>query len=102
MAQSQRPTEVGRVASNKMQKTVVVVVETVKRHPLYHRNIRRTKRLKAHDENNECQIGDKVKVELTRPISKDKHWRVVEILERAPQLAPLETVAAATEVTSDE
>ena len=90
MAESSRPTEVGRVASNKMQKTVVVTVETIKRHPIYHRNIRRTKRLKAHDEHNECQIGDLVKVELTRPLSKDKHWRVVEILEKAPQLTPVE------------
>jgi small subunit ribosomal protein S17 len=90
MAASNRPTQVGRVASNKMQKTVVVEVETIKPHPLYHRNIRRTKRLKAHDENNECQIGDLVKVELTRPISKDKHWRVVEILQKAPQLTPVE------------
>lgn len=73
-----------------MQKTVVVIVETIKRHPLYHRNIRQTQRLKAHDEANACQIGDLVKVELTRPISKDKHWRVVEILEKAPQLKPVE------------
>lgn len=90
MAQSNRPTQVGRVASNKMRKTVVVEIETVKQHPLYHRNIRLTKRLKAHDENNECQIGDRVKVELTRPISKDKHWRVTQILEKAPQLTPVE------------
>lgn len=90
MAESNRPTRVGRVASNKMQKTVVVEIETVKQHPLYHRNIRRTQRLKAHDENNACQIGDLVKVEQTRPISKDKHWRVIEILEKAPQLTPVE------------
>ncbi|HEY8884013.1 MAG TPA: 30S ribosomal protein S17, partial [Chloroflexota bacterium] len=83
MAESNRPTRIGRVASNKMQKTIVVEVEVLKRHPLYHRNIRRTARLKAHDEDNSCQIGDRVKVELTRPLSKEKHWRVVEILERA-------------------
>ncbi len=87
---SHRPTRIGRVASNKMQKTVVVEVEVIKRHPLYHRNIRRTTRLKAHDETNACQIGDKVRVELTRPLSKDKHWRVVEILERAQALTPVE------------
>jgi small subunit ribosomal protein S17 len=73
-----------------MQKTIVVEVEVLKRHPLYHRNIRRTARLKAHDEDNSCQIGDRVKVELTRPLSKEKHWRVVEILERAQALAPVE------------
>jgi small subunit ribosomal protein S17 len=90
MAESNRPTRIGRVASNKMQKTIVVEVEVLKRHPLYHRNIRRTARLKAHDEDNSCQIGDRVKVELTRPLSKEKHWRVVEILERAQALAPVE------------
>lgn len=90
MVKENRPTEVGRVASNKMQKTVVVEVETVKLHPIYHKNIRRTKRLKAHDENNECNVGDLVKIEVTRPISKDKHYRVIEILKRAPQLTPVE------------
>ena len=90
MAESNRPTRIGRVASNKMQKTIVVEVEVLKRHPLYHRNIRRTARLKAHDEDNSCQIGDRVKVELTRPLSKEKHWRVVEIMERAQALAPVE------------
>ncbi len=90
MAESNRPTRIGRVASNKMQKTIVVEVEVLKRHPLYHRNIRRTARLKAHDEDNSCQIGDRVKVELTRPLSKEKHWRVVEIMERARALAPVE------------
>lgn len=90
MATSNRPTRVGRVASNKMQKTVVVEVEVLKRHPLYHRNIRRTSRLKAHDEENTCQIGDVVKLEQTRPLSKEKRWRVVEILERAQALTPVE------------
>lgn len=90
MADSQRPTQVGRIASNKMQKTVVVEVEKVKRHPLYHRNIRRHERVKAHDETNACQIGDLVKIELTRPLSREKRWRVVEIIERAPGLAPVE------------
>ena len=89
MAQGNRPTQVGRVASNKMQKTVVVEIEKVKRHPLYHRNIRRTERVKAHDELNSCQIGDIVRIELTRPLSKEKRWRVTEILERAQGLAPV-------------
>lgn len=74
---------VGQVVSDKMQKTVVVVVERVVPHPLYGRRMRRTSRLKAHDERNECRIGDTVKVVETRPLSKDKHWRVVEILKRA-------------------
>ncbi|MCC7340404.1 MAG: 30S ribosomal protein S17, partial [Bryobacterales bacterium] len=84
------PTQVGRVASNKMQKTIVVEIEKVKPHPLYHRNVRHHERLKAHDETNACQIGDLVKVELTRPLSREKRWRVIEIIERAPGLAPIE------------
>lgn len=76
----------GRVVSDKMQKTVVVAVETLVRHPLYQRTIRRTKKFKAHDEQNSCRIGDKVKVMETRPLSKEKRWRVVEILERAEQI----------------
>jgi small subunit ribosomal protein S17 len=90
MVQGNRPTQVGRVASNKMQKTVVVEVEKVKRHPLYHRNIRRTERVKAHDELNSCQVGDLVRIEQTRPLSKEKRWRVSEILERAQGPAPVE------------
>ena len=92
MAESRRQTRVGRVASNKMQKTIVVAVEVVKRHPIYHRNIRRTTRLKAHDEENTCNVGDLVRVEQTRPLSKEKRWRLVEILERAPQITPVEAV----------
>jgi small subunit ribosomal protein S17 len=90
MVQGNRPTQVGRVASNKMQKTVVVEVEKVKRHPLYHRNIRRTERVKAHDELNSCRVGDLVRIEQTRPLSKEKRWRVSEILERAQGPAPVE------------
>jgi small subunit ribosomal protein S17 len=73
----------GTVVSDKMEKTVVVAVETVVRHPLYGRRIKRTKRLKAHDEGNTCAVGDIVRVMETRPLSKDKHWRVVEILRKA-------------------
>jgi len=69
-----------------MEKTVVVAVETLVRHPLYQRIIRRTKKFKAHDENNSCRMGDKVKLMETRPLSKEKRWRVVEILERAEQI----------------
>jgi small subunit ribosomal protein S17 len=77
------------VASNKMDKTVVVEIEVIKRHPIYHRNIRRTSRLKAHDEQNACREGDLVRVESTRPISKEKHWRVVEVLQRGQELSPI-------------
>ena len=78
-----RRTLIGTVASNKMDKTIVVKVETAVRHPIYKKIVKRTYKLKAHDENNECKVGDKVKVMETRPLSKDKRWRVVEILEKA-------------------
>ena len=74
---------IGTVVSNKMDKTVVVAVETNVKHEIYGKIQKRTYRLKAHDENNECQEGDKVKVMETRPLSKDKRWRVVEIVEKA-------------------
>lgn len=74
---------VGTVKSNKMDKTIVVSVETSVKHKLYNKIVKRTYNLKAHDENNECQIGDKVKVMETRPLSKDKRWRLVEIMEKA-------------------
>jgi small subunit ribosomal protein S17 len=73
-----------------MDKTVVVEIEVIKRHPIYHRNIRRTSRLKAHDATNECREGDLVRIESTRPLSKEKHWRVVEVLQRGHELAPIE------------
>ncbi|MEW6725587.1 30S ribosomal protein S17 [Desulforudis sp. 1088] len=78
-----RKTRTGTVVSNKMDKSVVVAVETLVRHPLYGRIVRRTKKFMAHDEKNECQIGDKVKIAETRPLSARKRWRVVEILKRA-------------------
>lgn len=77
-----RKVRVGKVVSDKMDKTVVVAVERKVPHALYNKPMVSTKRLKAHDENNECQIGDTVKIVETRPLSKDKCWRVVEILER--------------------
>ena len=80
---SLRKTRVGKVISDKMDKTVVVAVETSYKHHLYGKIMRRTFKLKAHDENNECGIGDTVKVMETRPLSKDKRWRVVEIVEKA-------------------
>ena len=77
-----RKTRTGKVVSNKMQKTIVVAVEDHVKHPLYGKIVKRTYKLKAHDENNECNIGDTVKVMETRPLSKDKRWRLVEIIER--------------------
>ena len=78
-----RKTRVGIVASDKMDKTVVVAVVDSVKHPLYNKVVKRTYKLKAHDENNECKVGDRIKVMETRPLSKDKRWRLVEVIERA-------------------
>jgi small subunit ribosomal protein S17 len=78
-----RKVRTGRVTSNKMNKTIVVEVDTFKRHPLYRKNIKRVIRYKAHDENNECSEGDVVKIMETRPLSKEKRWRVAEIITKA-------------------
>lgn len=78
-----RKTRVGRVVSDKMDKTIVVAIEDRVQHPLYKKIIKRTYKLKAHDEQNECSKGDKVKVMETRPLSKDKRWRLVEVIEKA-------------------
>jgi len=78
-----RKTRVGKVVSNKMDKTIVVAIETSVKHPLYGKIVKRTTKLKAHDEENKCQIGDKVKVMETRPLSREKRWRLVEIVEKA-------------------
>ena len=77
-----RKTNVGKVVSNKMDKTIVVAIEDSVKHPLYKKIIKRTVKLKAHDENNECNIGDRVRVMETRPLSKDKRWRLVETLKK--------------------
>jgi len=82
-ARNLRKTRIGVVVSDKMDKTVVVAVQDNVRHPLYKKIIKTTYKLKAHDENNECGIGDKVRVMETRPLSKDKRWRLVSILEKA-------------------
>jgi small subunit ribosomal protein S17 len=74
---------IGEVVSNKMDKTVVVAVTRLVQHPIYHKTIRQVTKLKAHDANNACRIGDRVRLVETRPLSKEKHWRVVEILERS-------------------
>ena len=83
MERNLRKTRTGKVVSNKMDKTIVVAIENHVKHPLYNKIVKRTYKLKAHDENNECNIGDIVKVMETRPLSKDKRWRFVEIVEKA-------------------
>ena len=83
MERNLRKTRVGKVVSDKMDKTIVVAIEDNVKHPLYKKIVKRTYKLKAHDENNECNIGDRVKVMETRPLSIDKRWRLVEIIEKA-------------------
>ena len=83
MERNLRKTRTGKVISDKMDKTIVVAVEDHVKHPLYNKIVKRTYKLKAHDENNECGMGDIVKVMETRPLSKDKRWRLVEIMEKA-------------------
>ncbi len=77
-----RKTKIGIVTSDKMDKTIVVAMEDFVRHPLYGKAVKRTKKVKAHDENNECEIGDKVRIMETRPLSRDKRWRLVNIVEK--------------------
>ena len=83
MERNLRKTRTGKVISNKMDKTIVVAIEDNVRHALYGKIVKRTYKLKAHDEENTCNIGDTVKVMETRPLSKDKRWRLVEVIERA-------------------
>ena len=83
MERNLRKTRTGKVTSDKMDKTITVAIEDHVKHPLYNKIVKKTYKLKAHDENNECKIGDTVKVMETRPLSKDKRWRLVEIIERA-------------------
>ena len=83
MERNLRKTRTGKVTSDKMEKSITVAIEDHVKHPLYGKIVKRTYKLKAHDENNECRIGDTVKVMETRPLSKDKRWRLVEIIERA-------------------
>ena len=82
-ARGMRKTRIGVVVSDKMDKTIVVAIRTRVKHPLYGKIMNRTKKFKAHDEENKCGIGDKVKVMETRPLSRDKRWRLVEIIEKA-------------------
>ncbi len=83
MDRNLRKTRVGTVVSNKMDKTIVVAIKDNVRHPLYKKIVKRTIKLKAHDEQNTCNIGDKVEIMETRPLSKDKRWRLVNVIERA-------------------
>ena len=99
--------KVGTVVSNKMDKTIVVAVESLKKHRIYKRTYKQTKRFQAHDEENTCQIGDVVRIEETRPLSKMKHWRLMEILKLGSGIVPVEVVLAEadpdlTSVASDE
>lgn len=83
MEQKQRKTRTGKVVSDKMDKTIVVAIQDNVRHPLYKKIIKRTSKLKVHDENNECRIGDRVRIVETRPLSKDKRWRLIKVIEKA-------------------
>lgn len=83
MERANRKTRIGRVVSDKMDKTIVVAVETKVRHPLYGKTMNKTTKFKAHDENNEAKLNDRVSIMETRPLSKDKRWRLVEIVEKA-------------------
>lgn len=96
-APGRRQQKTGRVVSDKMQKTIVVAVELVKRHRIYKRTFRSTARYKVHDEHDSARVGDMVRIEETRPLSKEKRWRLLEILKRAEQTRPVEEVVAALE-----
>jgi small subunit ribosomal protein S17 len=89
-----RVQKVGRVVSNKMDKTIVVVVESLKKHRIYKRTYKQTKRFYAHDEQNTCQIGDTVRIEESRPLSKLKRWAMIEIIKRGSGIVPVEEVLA--------
>lgn len=89
---SRRIQKVGRVVSNKMDKTIVVVVESLKKHRIYKRTYKQTKRFHAHDEENTCQIGDLVRIEESRPLSKTKRWMLVEIVKRGSGIVPVNEV----------
>jgi small subunit ribosomal protein S17 len=89
-----RVQKVGRVVSNKMDKTIIVVVESLKKHRIYKRTYKQTKRFYAHDEQNTCQIGDTVRIEESRPLSKLKRWALIEIVKRGSGIVPVEEVLA--------
>jgi small subunit ribosomal protein S17 len=101
---TRRNQKVGTVVSNKSDKTIVVAVESLKKHRIYKRRYKQTKRFHAHDENNVCQIGDLVRIEESRPLSKLKRWRLIEIVKRSSGVAPVEEVLAEADpnLSSDE
>src|SRR5947207_6417579 len=105
---SRRQQKVGTVVSNKMDKTIVVAVESLKKHRIYKRTYKQTKRFHAHDEENTCQVGDVVRIEESRPLSKLKRWRLVEVVKRGSGIVPVEEVLAEVDpdlsgvTTSDE
>src|SRR6266542_1291871 len=96
---SRRQQKVGRVVSNKMNKTIVVVVESLKKHRIYKRTYKQTKRFQVHDEENTCQVGDVVRIEESRPLSKMKRWRLVEVVKRGSGIVPVEEVLADVDPT---
>ncbi len=98
---SRHQQKVGTVVSNKMDKTIVVAVESLKKHRIYKRTYKQTKRFQAHDEENTCQVGDVVRIEETRPLSKMKHWRLVEILKRGSGIVPVEVVLSEADPRPD-
>ena len=91
---SRRQQKVGRVISNKMEKTITVAVESLKKHRIYKSTYKQTKHFYAHDEENTCQIGDTVRIEESRPVSKLKHWRLVEVIKRGSGIVPVEELLA--------
>lgn len=91
---TRRQQKVGRVVSNKTEKTIIVAVESLKKHRIYKRTFKQTKRFHAHDEENTCQIGDIVRIEESRPISKLKRWRLVEVIRRGSGIVPVEELLA--------
>ena len=98
--ESKRKTRFGKVISDTMDKTVVVAVDTPRRHPLYKKSIRRAVKYKAHDEKNQCRTGDTVRIEETRPLSKDKRWRVAEIITKG-KVAEIKPEEISTEITTE-
>ncbi len=99
---SRRQQKVGRVVSNKMDKTIVVAVETLKKHRIYKRTYKQTKRFYAHDEENTCQIGDMVRIEESRPLSKLKRWRLVEVVKAGTGIIPVENLAVEPDLDAEE
>lgn len=99
--QGRRQQKIGRVTSDKMQKTIVVAVEELKRHPIYKRTYKYTQKFKAHDEHETARIGDTVRIEETRPLSKEKRWRLVEVVKRAVQVKPLEKALQELDTTTE-